>query len=323
MRLTVPAAIAAASVTVLLLAGCGNSTPAASPTAAAELKCVDTVSGKASDSVKVSGEFGKKPTVTVPAPLEVKKTERTVVIEGTGDETAPGDNVSIEISMYNASTGELVQETTYAGGAPQVPVDATQLVPALVRAIECLPVGSRVVAVSPASEAFGEKGSSDGKIAPGIGIVIVADILSIRLDRADGTAVAPVAGMPTVKLDDSGAPTVTIPKAEPSAELKLANLIQGDGEVVKDGDTVTVQYQGVIWRTGEIFDQSWGKQPAQFQTGQVIPGFTKALVGQKIGSQVIVVIPPDQGYGAAGNAQAGIEGTDTLVFVVDILATSR
>jgi len=87
-------------------------------------------------------------------------------------------------------------------------------------------------------------------------------------------------------------------------------------------DRVTVHYTGVIWGTGKVFDSSWTKgTPATFQTSGVIPGFGKALVGQKVGSQVIAVIPPADGYGTAGQAGAGISGTDTLVFVVDILAT--
>ncbi|MGN6503185.1 MAG: FKBP-type peptidyl-prolyl cis-trans isomerase, partial [Pseudolysinimonas sp.] len=46
-------------------------------------------------------------------------------------------------------------------------------------------------------------------------------------------------------------------------------------------------------------------------------------VGQTVGSRVVVIIPPDQGYGPqGGNASAGIAADDTLVFVVDILATA-
>ena len=56
--------------------------------------------------------------------------------------------------------------------------------------------------------------------------------------------------------------------------------------------------------------------------GQVITGWDKALVGQKVGSRVLVVVPPSEGYGKDGNQQAGIKGTDTLVFVVDILAAN-
>ena len=113
---------------------------------------------------------------------------------------------------------------------------------------------------------------------------------------------------------------ITVPKTDPPAELEIAVLKQGDGAEVADGASVTVHYTGVIWGTGEVFDSSWPKgAPATFTTEGVIPGFGKALVGQKVGSQVLAVIPPAEGYGEAG--QGSIKGTDTLVFVVDILAT--
>ena len=85
-----------------------------------------------------------------------------------------------------------------------------------------------------------------------------------------------------------------------------------------------MQYTGIIWATGAQFDSSWGGDPIDFPigTGQVIPGFDEGLIGQTVGSRVVLVIPPDKGYGTAGNSQAGISGTDTLVFVVDILAAS-
>ena len=56
--------------------------------------------------------------------------------------------------------------------------------------------------------------------------------------------------------------------------------------------------------------------------GGVIAGWDEGLVGQTVGSQVLLVIPPEQGYGSEGNPDAGISGTDTLVFVVDILAAT-
>ena len=102
-------------------------------------------------------------------------------------------------------------------------------------------------------------------------------------------------------------------------------LIEGTGPVVKAGQTVTVHYKGAIWRDGSVFDASWKrKQTAQFSigTGQVIAGWDTGIVGQRVGSQVLLVIPPDQGYGSTGQASAGIKGTDTLVFVVDILAAT-
>ena len=99
-------------------------------------------------------------------------------------------------------------------------------------------------------------------------------------------------------------------------------LKKGDGETVADGASVTVHYTGVIWATGETFDSSWTRgEPATFSTSGVVEGFSAALVGQTVGSQVLAVIPPAQGYGDTPPESSGIGATDTLVFVIDILAT--
>ena len=85
---------------------------------------------------------------------------------------------------------------------------------------------------------------------------------------------------------------------------------------------MVVQYTGVNWRTGKVFDSSWSRdEPFAFilGEGQVIKGWDDGLLGQKVGSRVMLVIPPADGYGSAGNSGAGIKGTDTIVFVVDIL----
>lgn len=321
--------LAVLPVSALLLAGCaGSAAPGASTSApAAEpavAECADTPSGDAVESVTVSEDVGTAPTVEIPTPVSVDATERRVVVDGGGQETQPGDTVGVELTVYGAATGQQFSQTSYTeGDAQQITVDDTQYIAGLVRTIECTNVGSRIVSVVSAADAFGDQGSEGGEVAPGDSIVIVADIVSITPTRATGTAVAPTEGFPTVELDDTGAPTVTIPDADAPTELKLATLIQGEGDTVAEGDNVTVQYTGVIWRTGEVFDSSWTTgAPASFNTEQVVVGFKQALVGQKVGSQVIVIIPPELGYGEAGNDTAGIEGTDTLVFVVDILATS-
>jgi FKBP-type peptidyl-prolyl cis-trans isomerase len=139
--------------------------------------------------------------------------------------------------------------------------------------------------------------------------------------RASGEAQEPQAGFPTVESD--GRPTVTLPGTEAPTELQVETLIKGDGPVVEDGAQVTVQYQGSLWKDGTVFDESWKRgEPTTFGTGQVIPGFAAGIVGQTVGSQTVVVIPPAEGYGEAGAPQAGIAGDDTLVFVIDILAAN-
>lgn len=105
---------------------------------------------------------------------------------------------------------------------------------------------------------------------------------------------------------------------KPPTELVLKVLKEGTGETVKSGDSVTIDYQGTNWTTGKVFDESYGKTPATFTTDGVVKGFGAALVGQKVGTQLVVGIPPEFGYGTAGQPSAGISGTDTLVFVIEI-----
>ena len=132
--------------------------------------------------------------------------------------------------------------------------------------------------------------------------------------------------LPSVSATAGTAPKVTIPKGVTAPTTLVAKtLIKGSGPVVTKGEDVVVQYTGVNWRTGQVFDSSWQRGlPYSFKIGatpsQVIPGWDKGLVGQTVGSRVLLVIPPGDAYGSAGQLQAGIKGTDTLVFVVDIIS---
>lgn len=118
-------------------------------------------------------------------------------------------------------------------------------------------------------------------------------------------------------------PTLTFADAAPLGELARLVVSEGDGPVVASGDLLAVDYLGQIYG-GKVFDNSYDrKEPSAFGigSGKVIPGWDNGLVGMKVGSRVLLSIPPDQGYGPDGNDQAGIAGTDTLVFVVDIVGT--
>ena len=97
-------------------------------------------------------------------------------------------------------------------------------------------------------------------------------------------------------------------------------LKAGDGRPVSAGDTTLLQYTGVNWDTGEVFDSSWKNgAPISIDGNTYVEGFIQALEGQKVGSQVLVVIPPALGYGEAGSSEHELAG-QTLVFVIDILA---
>jgi peptidylprolyl isomerase len=312
---------------LLLTAGLVVSLAACSPATTTDATgCTPAPSGSSSTGVSATGDFGSKPEVTITTPTSADATQRSVLIEGDGETAVTGDTVEIEFTLFNGETGDELTATEYGEGtATEFPLDEAQLLPGIVKTLECSTVGSRVVGVIPAIDSFGDAGSEQLGVAAGEDIVFVADIIAIAppvepaLPRADGEDQEPTAGFPTVLLDGDGRPTVTIPDAAPPTDLQIAVLKQGDGAVVQDGDDVTVHYLGINWNTGVIFDESWARgEPATFNTGQVIEGFTAALVGQAVGSQVIVIIPPDYGYGAAGSGE-NIGGTDTIVFVVDIL----
>ncbi|UFS60071.1 FKBP-type peptidyl-prolyl cis-trans isomerase [Subtercola endophyticus] len=329
--------IAASTVLLGALAGCSGS-PAPSPSASAP--CSLTAPGPASDAVKVSGDFDTHPTTTFTAPITTDITERTVVITGTGPVASNDSQATIDFTLYNGTTGAELYTTLKTGGVPiPVTVDESQFLPGLVKAVSCSPVGSRVVAVVPPGDAYGANGNASLGVAATDTLVFVVDVKddgpvpsatpSATLDpniptSATGAPQAAPVGFPTVTLAADGKPTVAIPAGDPPTTFESAVLKKGDGATVASGDGVEVQYQGLIWRTGTVFDESWGKQPATFSvgTGQVIDGFSQALIGQTVGSQIIAIIPPAQGYGTPGLPAANINGTDTLVFVVDILATT-
>ena len=99
-------------------------------------------------------------------------------------------------------------------------------------------------------------------------------------------------------------------------------ISEGDGPAIKEGASVTVDYEGINGRTGKTFDNSFERgEPATFDLAQVVPGFGKGLVGQKQGSRVLIGITGPDGYDASGgNPQIDVQVGDTLLFVVDVVA---
>jgi peptidylprolyl isomerase len=122
--------------------------------------------------------------------------------------------------------------------------------------------------------------------------------------------------------DAGSKPDVQIPEGPPPSELVSEDLETGDGDEAKTGDTVSVQYVGIDFETGEEFDSSWERgEPFQFQlgSGQVIQGWDEGVVGMKVGGRRQLVIPPDLAYGKEGQPPS-IGPNATLVFVIDLVS---
>lgn len=127
--------------------------------------------------------------------------------------------------------------------------------------------------------------------------------------------------MPTVEGAKGTKPVLTFPSPEAPEGLQVQVLDAGDGRVVEAGDHIVCHYLGQCWN-GNVFDNSYDRgAPLDFQigVGMVIRGWDDGLVGQRVGSRVLLSIPSGLGYGDRGVPQAGIKGGDTLVFVTEIL----
>lgn len=118
-------------------------------------------------------------------------------------------------------------------------------------------------------------------------------------------------------------PKVTPPTGAAPTKLITKDLIVGTGPEAKAGDSVTVNYVGVLYKGGKPFDASWNRhEPFTFTLGEgkVIPGWDQGVVGMKVGGRRELIIPGPLAYGAQGSPPT-IPPNATLVFVVDLLST--
>lgn len=303
-------------LTLAPLAACGSSDDKDDKDSNAKSNCTDYSSGDASDAVKVSGEFGEtgpKATFTSPLAVEAKDLQRTIVDDGKGDDTVKGDQVEAVISVFNGRTGKqaLSEKATLTAGDKNT-------FEAFRAAIECVPTGSRVVTAVAASDVYGKEGYADLDIKSSDSLVIVTDVVDVR----EQVKAKPwKTDVPKVSLKGAE-PEVTLPKSDPPKDVLVKVLDEGKGDEVKTGATLTVNYQGRTWEDkGKIFQQTFGKegQPAQLSTDQVVQGFKAGLIGQKVGSTVLINIPAEYGYGAEPSKENELAGKN-LIFVVEIVS---
>lgn len=281
-----------------------------------------------------SSEVGVEPTV-VSSTAPPGETMAKVLHQGAGPEVAAGDLLVSEIKSQVWSTqGEARPPyvNTFRHGMLIAPV--ARVVPAWEKVMPGMRVGSRVLLVAPPEDGFGETGNPAAGVGPDDSLIFVVDIVAAYPpdSMASGATVRsqPKKNLPVI--GEGKDPTITVPRVRPPDALVERRLIQGTGPTVAEGQNIVAQYTGVIWRRGTEFDTSWAQGRGPFATrlaetdpvtgeAGVVKGWVRALVGERVGSRLLLVIPPELGYGEAGNAKAGIRGSDTLVFVVDILGT--
>lgn len=309
-RRTVPR-LGGALITVALaavLTGCSAAQSAACrPEASA---------GQISRTVRASGT--KKPTVTFATPQHASSTQVSTLKPGTGDPIGATQQIVAEFTILNATTGKVVTSTPYASltQAASFVIDKVP-VKGLRKALVCSKVGERLAAVIPPKDGYAAA-SRPATVGANDSIVVVADIRRAYLARADGVNQVMAGGLPAVVLAPDGRPGITVPKSAPPKQLVVADLKKGSGVALTASDTAVVHFTGVTWKDRTVFGSTWQDgAPTAIALSTTLKGFKKALVGQRVGSQVLAVIPPSEGYGSA--AQGTIPANSTLVFVVDVL----
>jgi FKBP-type peptidyl-prolyl cis-trans isomerase len=320
-----PIAVSAAALAAgaVLVAGCSSKAKtSASPSGSVP------IASNATASVTVSGAFGSTPTIKLLSTKPPKVTEVSVVSKGTGAALKVGDLAVVDDYGRTWRSSATFQDTFGDAEPPDtLPVGTGEIqLAGLDKALVGVPVGSRVLVLLPPNAGFGNVSTAlPTGVTKDDTAVLVFDVRAAYGANAGptGTAVSSGGGpLPTVSGGLTSKPVITIPKTAAPTALSATTLIQGSGATTASGDELVVQYVGQIWATGKEFDSSWSRNmPSGFTVGvgELIPAWDKALVGVKVGSRVLLVVPPADGYGSAGESGAGISGTDTLVFVIDIL----
>jgi peptidylprolyl isomerase len=274
----------------------------------------------------VTGAFGSDPVISIPNGTPTKDLVVDTLIPGHGAVVGSSDYVLLNVEGKVWAGDRLVVDS-FTDRQPQGLPLATAM-PAW-RKLAGERVGSRVMMIVPPKDGFGSSGNPQANIMGSDTLVFVFDVVNsiARNTSANGTPVAyhPAANMPKIGAMGKDGPAITVPsKDAPPATLISTVLTKGNGPEITNGDTVVTQYKGVVWRTGKVFDSSWSRGiPESFVlgAGQVVPGWEQGLGGHTVGSRILLIVPSALGYGTAGNG-TDINGTDTLVFVVDIIATS-
>ncbi len=309
-RLALPAILMAGALSLAACAAEPAADPSASATAAA------TATDVAADAVEVNSALaamtwtdngeGAAPTVSFDTPINFDAAGTLLVEDGDGAELEEGQYVALNYVQFAGADGSALYSTYDAGAPEAVALTTDFLEPTLHDALVGAHVGAKLLWAVP------DSGSGSVVIA----LTVSSDIMS----GPEGDAVASVEGLPQISEDADGAPAVDFTGATMPTELVSQDLVTGSGEAVAEGQTITVNYTGWVW-DGDTFDSSFTRgAPATFQLSKdaLIDGWVDGLAGKTVGSRVLLVIPPELGYGDA--EQGSIPAGSTLVFVIDILA---
>ncbi len=280
--------------------------------------------------VTATGSTTSAPKVTFPTPLVSTDNQVSVLKPGSGAPIQEGEQVDYKVSVYSGKTGALLGNVGYGSSATPIRSGAvTELsgkaTTAVMQSLICATTGERYVLTSTAKDAFGAGALSSSNVADTDSLVVVVDVADHFLGKADGFNLLPQDGLPSVVTAVNGQPGLVIQELAMPTTLRIETVKGGSGAVVKDKQTVHIKYSGWVWpATGSKLDapwddSSWTKdQAVDVPVNSSLPtGLYKALLGAKVGSQMLAVIPPKDGF-PSGSVSSIPDGS-TIVMVIDVL----
>ncbi|WP_031185058.1 MULTISPECIES: FKBP-type peptidyl-prolyl cis-trans isomerase [unclassified Streptomyces] len=276
-------------------------------------------------AITAGTKFGEKPTVAKGSGEPSKDVAVKTVVAGGGRAVAENDFITADYLGQVWSSAK-VFDNSYDRKTPLV-IQLAQgsIIDGWRYALTGKKTGSRVEFSVPPTWGYGEQGNEQAGIKGDDTLVFVVDIKDTfnAKSSARGKQVPQDdAALPKVGTNtDGAAPSIEVPKTDAPKKLVAQYVLEGDGAEVGAQDSVLVQYKGVLWDGGKEFDSTYArKQLTSFSLQQVVKGWAQGLTGKKVGSRVLVVIPPDLGYGDNPPQGSDIKKDSTLVFSVDILA---
>jgi len=330
-RRSVLLAVPAGLVTI---AGCGDDK---SDTAKAKPSSTPSASASASSApppklvdgplpaITAGAKFDEKPTVAKGSGDPSKDLAVKTVIAGSGKTVAENDYIQANYLGQIWDSAKVFDNSYDRKTALVIQLAQGSIIDGWRYALVGKKAGSRVEMSVPPTWGYGKDGNKQAGIKGTDTLVFVVDVQDAfnAKSSAKGKTVAQGdADLPKVGTNTDGkAPSIDVPKTDAPTKLVANYVIEGDGDEVKADSSVLVQYKGVLWDGGKEFDSTYGRgQLTSFSLQQVVKGWAQGLTGKKVGSRVIIVIPPKLGYGDSPPSGSGIKKDSTLVFSVDILA---
>ncbi len=270
-------------------------------------------------------KFDEKPTIAKGSGEPSKQLAVKTLVAGSGKAIAENDFVVANYLGQVWNTAKVFDNSYDRKARLAIQLTQGQIIDGWRYALAGKKAGSRVEMAVPPTWGYGSQGNPQAGIKGTDTLVFVVDVRDTfnAKSSAKGTDVAQDnIDLPKVGTNTDGkAPSIEVPDAAAPKKLVANYVIEGDGAKVGAEDSVLVQYKGVLWDGGKEFDSTYGRgQLTSFSLQQVVKGWAQGLTGKKVGSRVLIVIPPELGYGDNPPQGSGIQKDSTLVFSVDILA---